>query len=139
DFLHDGIPFRIVGQGALGAKESLPWVPTYLVGNHLHLDLNLLALGHAQVFVQFNGFSVYSTVKGFGHRLSSKLVEESAVLSGSKRAFSCERPNLTSGLLSCQLAHGLCVAHVPNSGLSLARTSARIAAGATPAYSAFRT
>ena len=56
NLFHDRIPMRIVRQRPSGAKDAIAPFPGRL--HEVHLDLDLLAFGHAEVFVEFDGLAV---------------------------------------------------------------------------------
>src|SRR5947208_3273607 len=57
--LHDGVPFLIVRQCSLGAKEALSRFASRRRRNCSHRDFDLLALGYFKVFIQFDGLAAY--------------------------------------------------------------------------------
>jgi len=65
DLLHDAISLSIVGESACGPQNALTLFPGGLHDRDLHLDL--LAFGHTEVFVQFDGLAVDSAVNRFRH------------------------------------------------------------------------
>jgi hypothetical protein len=72
DFLHDRIPFVIIGQGSLSAEEPLSRRPSD-VGDHFHLHFHILAIGNSKVFVQLDGLAVNDAVNDLAHGLSLRL------------------------------------------------------------------
>jgi hypothetical protein len=61
NLFHDGIDFRVVRPAARRAKNAIAPFSGRL--NDLHLDLDLLPLGHAKVFVEFDGLAVDFTAQ----------------------------------------------------------------------------
>jgi hypothetical protein len=49
------------------------WQP-FLRSDHPHLNLDLLAIDHTEVFVEFDGFAVDFAVQGFRHDSSPSLL-----------------------------------------------------------------
>src|SRR5207245_6561140 len=67
DFVHDGVPVRIIGQGSLGAKKPVARRTRRRWRYRAYGDFHVLALGKAQVFIQLNRLAVYFPVKRPGH------------------------------------------------------------------------
>lgn len=74
DALHDGVPLRIIREGAFGAEEAVAWLWR---GQADQRDLDWLALEDAGIFVENDRLAADSAVEGAGHgRLLDRGVAE---------------------------------------------------------------
>ncbi len=83
DFGHYGIPLCVVSQCPLGAKK--PVSRRTGLGEHSHVNLNLLAIGHAQSLFQLNRIAMHHAIgrnsrfRGLEFQPVSCIIEESRV------------------------------------------------------------